>query len=78
MVKAGEYDDARSVVLLALEVDDAAFDLERVLIWLHWRLGARSAARAQFDHLKRVDELDGLESVGFNDLVEGPAPLGTQ
>jgi DNA-binding SARP family transcriptional activator len=78
MVKAGEYDDARSVVLLALEADDAAIDLERVLIWLHWRLGARSAARAQFEHLKRSDELDGFESVRFGDLVDGPAPLDAQ
>lgn len=78
MARSGELDSARSVALLALEIDDTAFDLERMLVWLQWHLGAKSAAKAQFEHLVRVEQLDGLDPVPLMELVEGPAPLGTQ
>ncbi len=78
MIRTRDLEGARSIALLALEVDDTPSDIERALIWLHWRLGARSAARAQFEHLMRIDERDGLQPEPLSDLVEGPAPLGAQ
>jgi DNA-binding SARP family transcriptional activator len=78
LIRTRDLEGARAVALLALEADDAASDIERALIWLHWRLGARSAARAQFEHLVRLDERDGLEPAPLVELVEGPAPLNAQ
>jgi DNA-binding SARP family transcriptional activator len=78
MVRTGELEGARTVAMLALEVDDTAIDLERLLVWLQWRIGARSAAKAQYEHVVRVDQLEGLDPVPFLELVEGQPPLGTQ
>lgn len=77
LIRAGEFEEARVVAVLALEADETASDLERVLVWLHWRLGARSAAKAQYEHLLRTDQLDGLDPAPLLELVHGPPPLGT-
>jgi DNA-binding SARP family transcriptional activator len=77
LIRAGEFEDARGVAVIALEADETASDLERILVWLQWRLGAKSAAKAQYDHLVRRDQLDGLEPVPLLELVLGPPPLGT-
>jgi DNA-binding SARP family transcriptional activator len=75
LLSGGKLEQARNVAIAALEVDDTAVDVERALVWLHWRLGAESAARAQFEHLARTDELDGIDPIPFRTLVEGRAPL---
>ena len=76
LLLAGDLEEARNVAIAALEIDDTAGDVERALIWLHWRLGAQSAARAQYEHLARADEFDGVDPIPFRTLVEGKAPIG--
>jgi DNA-binding SARP family transcriptional activator len=73
-IRAGDLEGARNVALLALEADESATDLERALVWLHWQLGAQSAAKAQHEHLVRLDQLDGLEPEPLSQLVNGPPP----
>jgi DNA-binding SARP family transcriptional activator len=77
LIAAGALEEARGLAVLALDIDDSASDLERALVWLHWHLGAKSAAKAQFEHLQRVDELDGVDPGPLRDLVAGPPPIET-
>ncbi len=74
-IRSGDLEGARSIALLGLEADETASDLERALVWLHWRLGARSAAKAQYEHLVRLDQLDGLDPEPLSQLVNGPPPV---
>ena len=73
LARDGELEDARDVALAAWEREPAAADLERQLIWLHWRLGATSAARTQYEHFAQLELDDGMvpslsEIVETNDL----------
>jgi LuxR family transcriptional regulator, maltose regulon positive regulatory protein len=73
-VTEGELAAARDLALLGLDRDPAAFDLERKLVWLYWRMGSHSAAVAQHEHLASSDERDGLDVVPLSEIVEGGLP----
>jgi DNA-binding SARP family transcriptional activator len=75
LIRLGDLEAARGIAMATLEVEESASDIERTLVWLQWHLGARSAAKAQFEHLQRVDQLDGLEPEPLSSLAEGPAPV---
>jgi DNA-binding SARP family transcriptional activator len=66
--RLGRAGDARDVALIAFEADPEARDVEIELIKLYWELGARSAARAQYDHFAYQERADGLEPVKFEQL----------
>jgi DNA-binding SARP family transcriptional activator len=78
LFREGDLEEARNVAIAALDVDGTAVDIERALIWLHWHLGAESAARAQYDHLARADQRDGLVAPPFRSLIEGRSPIGRE
>jgi DNA-binding SARP family transcriptional activator len=59
---AGDLSGARDVAARALLADPTASDIEQELIWLYWRLGATSAASAQYQHLVARNRRDGIES----------------
>jgi DNA-binding SARP family transcriptional activator len=63
------FEAARDVASRALAVDPEAREIEESLIRVYWRLGARSAARAQFEHLAANDRRDGLDSPSFEELA---------
>lgn len=69
-----ELEAAQSAASSALDRDPAAYDIERKLIWLYWRLGSRSAARAQFDHLAAQEVSDALEASSFQGIVQSEGP----
>ncbi|CAN5751469.1 BTAD domain-containing putative transcriptional regulator [soil metagenome] len=59
---AGDLNIARDVAARALLADPTASDIEQKLIWLYWRLGATSAASAQYQHFVTRHRSDGLEA----------------
>ncbi len=59
LVRAGDLEAARDVALAAWEREPGAADLERQLTWLHWKLGAISAARTQYEHFAQQESDDG-------------------
>jgi DNA-binding SARP family transcriptional activator len=65
---------ARTAAAHVLSVDESATDVERQLIWLYGRLGLASAARAQYGHLRAVEDADGLASTPLDELLRGPFP----
>jgi DNA-binding SARP family transcriptional activator len=65
---------ARDVAIALLDVDPTATDIERRLIWLYWRLGATSAARAQYEHLARGEQADGLDPTPLEDIARASRP----
>jgi ATP/maltotriose-dependent transcriptional regulator MalT/DNA-binding SARP family transcriptional activator len=75
-VIAGDYKLGAQVASHVVRVDPSAADIERRLVWLYGRLGLHSAARAQYEHLLRADEADGLESAPLATLLDGPLPDG--
>ncbi|MGI8928123.1 MAG: hypothetical protein ACR2H0_01475 [Candidatus Limnocylindrales bacterium] len=62
------FADARDVALRAFEADPEARDMEKSLIALYWRLGARSAASAQYTHFASQERADGLEPQSLTEL----------
>jgi hypothetical protein len=54
-----------------LEVDSTAREIEQSLVRIYWRLGARSAALAQYEHLVSVDKADGLEPPSLLEITSG-------
>ena len=70
LVQAGEYSDAKYVALRAFEADPEARDMERRLIALYWKLGARSAAEAQYTHYASQERSDGLEPASFHEVQD--------
>jgi DNA-binding SARP family transcriptional activator len=70
LIGAGAFADARDVALRAFEADPEARELERTLIALYWRLGARSAANAQYNHFAAQERADGFEPVTLSDLCQ--------
>ena len=70
----GKLADARDVALSAFEADPEARDIELELISLYWRLGARSAARAQYAHLAAQERSDGLEPTPFEEICAIVSP----
>ncbi len=70
-----EFDAARSLAAHVVHVDEAAFEIERVLVWLYARLGRKPAARVQYEHLAARAALDGFELLSLVELLDGPSPL---
>jgi len=68
------YPTARNVAAHVLDVDDSATDVEKRLIWLYYRLGLVSAARAQYEHLAEVERADGFDPTPFEQVVTGLLP----
>jgi DNA-binding SARP family transcriptional activator len=64
-----DWRTACDVALHVLGVDPSADDIERRLIWLYWRAGAKSAAEAQYRHLAGLEKADGMEPTPFQELV---------
>jgi DNA-binding SARP family transcriptional activator len=72
LAERGHYAEARDAALHALEADPDARDVEVLLIALYWKLGARSAAKAQYAHYERRERDDGLEPPTFDTIVNEP------
>jgi DNA-binding SARP family transcriptional activator len=68
---SGELSGARDVAAHVLEVDSTAREIEQRLVRVYWRLGARSAALAQYAHLVSIDRADGLEPPSMSEIT-GP------
>ena len=66
---SGDLSDARDIASHVLEVDSSAREIEQRLVRIYWRLGARSAASAQYDHLASLDRADGLEPPSLRDVT---------
>jgi len=73
-ISSNRLDLARDVAIALIDVDPTASDIERRLIWLYWRLGATSAAQAQYEHLARRDEADGVEPTPLAEIVNAHRP----
>jgi DNA-binding SARP family transcriptional activator len=73
-LRADRLEMARDVAIALLDVDPTATDIERRLIWLYWRLGATSAARAQYEHLARGEQADGLDPTPLEDIARASRP----
>jgi DNA-binding SARP family transcriptional activator len=71
LASAGALSAARDLAAQVIEIDPDAREIERKLVALYWRLGARSAAAAQFQHLAALDIADGLEPPTFAEVSEG-------
>jgi DNA-binding SARP family transcriptional activator len=70
-VQETDLESARDVAAMALEVDPTATDVERRLVWLYARLGLMSAAKAQYRHLKAVEQADEYDTPAFRTLIRG-------
>ena len=70
LIRRGLYADARDAALRALEADPDARDAELLLIGLYWRLGAESAAKAQYAHFATREREDGLEPPSLKEIAE--------
>jgi DNA-binding SARP family transcriptional activator len=66
---SGNLSEARDVAAHVLEVDSTAREIEHRLVRVYWRLGARSAALAQYEHLVAVDKADGLEPPSMSEIT---------
>jgi two-component SAPR family response regulator len=65
----GELKAGIDVCLRVLSVDPHADDIERSLVWLYWRSGARSAAETQYAHYASEERRDGLMATSFSEIV---------
>jgi LuxR family maltose regulon positive regulatory protein len=74
-IRAGLLAEARETASAAIDADPSATDIERRLVWLKWHLGARSAARAQYDHLMRLEQEDDIAAPSFKELVAREVPI---
>lgn len=70
LTRGGDLSAAREVAIGLLDIDPSASDIERRLIWLLWQGGARSAAKAQYEHLARLEARDGFDVQPFDDIVQ--------
>jgi DNA-binding SARP family transcriptional activator len=70
----GDVAGAADVAQRALAIDPDADDIERRLVWLYSKLGATSAALAQYRHLAAREEADGLEPPSFAELTSSHRP----
>jgi DNA-binding SARP family transcriptional activator len=66
---SGQLAEARDIASHVLEIDSSARDIEQRLIRIYWRLGARSAALSQFEHLRSLDTADGLEPPSLSEIT---------
>jgi DNA-binding SARP family transcriptional activator len=73
LIRDEDLEGARDVAATAWERDPTAADLERQLIWLYWRLGSFSSAKAHFEHLNRL-ETDDDSSPTLDEIVEASEP----
>jgi DNA-binding SARP family transcriptional activator len=69
LTRKGDHATARDMSIAVLEVDPSASDIERRLIWLLWRAGATSSAKAQYTHLARTEARDGIETESFESII---------
>jgi len=69
-IRAGQFAEARDIAIAVLDVDPTATDIERRLVWLQWHIGARSASRAQFAHLERLEAEEGGPPITLGELVD--------
>jgi DNA-binding SARP family transcriptional activator len=74
LIEHSDLRGARDVALVALATDPSAADLERALIWTYARMGAASAALAQYQHLATRERADGLDPPTFEELTSGGIP----
>jgi DNA-binding SARP family transcriptional activator len=74
LIEVGNLGGARDIATKALRVDPTATDIEQSLIWLYSRLGATSAASAQYQHLVARYRADGLEPPTLAQLTALPGP----
>jgi ATP/maltotriose-dependent transcriptional regulator MalT/DNA-binding SARP family transcriptional activator len=74
-VRRGNLRYAADVCLRVLAVDPEARDMERALLWIYWRLGARSAAETQYTHYAAVERDDGLTPPSLSEITGQGGPL---
>jgi two-component SAPR family response regulator len=67
---AGELLMACDVALRALAIDPSADDIERALIWLYWRSGAKSAAETQYSHFAAQQRAEGWDATSLREIVQ--------
>jgi DNA-binding SARP family transcriptional activator len=66
---SGDLAEARDCASHVLDIDSTAREIEQRLIRIYWRLGARSAASSQFEHLVAGDRADGLDPPSIDELI---------
>ena len=71
LIREGDIAGARDVAVKAFEGDPEARDIERTLIGLYWRLGARSASSAQYQHFASQERADGLDPPTLEGVIAG-------
>jgi DNA-binding SARP family transcriptional activator len=67
---SGDLSSARDIAAHVLDIDSTAREIEQRLVRIYWRLGARSASLAQYEHLVSVDKADGLEPPSLREITE--------
>jgi DNA-binding SARP family transcriptional activator len=73
LARIGDLKSACDIALRALTVDPSADDIERKLIWLYWKSGARSAAEAHYISLAALERAEGLDPPPLATIVGSPS-----
>ncbi|MEP7378285.1 MAG: BTAD domain-containing putative transcriptional regulator [Chloroflexota bacterium] len=66
---SGDLSEARDIASHVLDVDSTAREIEQRLVRIYWKLGARSAALSQYEHLVSLDRADGLEPPSITEVT---------
>ena len=66
---SGDLSEARDIASHVLDVDSTAREIEQRLVRIYWRLGARSAALSQYEHLVSLDRADGLDPPSITEVT---------
>jgi DNA-binding SARP family transcriptional activator len=69
LIRRKRFAVARDIAAKALAIDPEAREIEESLIYLYERLGAHSAALAQYDHLAARDRAEGNDPPSLTDLI---------
>jgi DNA-binding SARP family transcriptional activator len=70
----GNHGLALDLASYVLSVDPAATDLERRIVQIYWRMGARLSALAHYDRLVFQDRADGVDPPTLRELVGHDGP----
>jgi DNA-binding SARP family transcriptional activator len=66
---SGDLSEARDIASHVLDVDSTAREIEQRLVRIYWKLGARSAALSQYEHLASLDRADGLDPPSITEVT---------
>jgi DNA-binding SARP family transcriptional activator len=68
-MQARDLQTALDLANHVLAVDPSASEMERRLVLIYWRMGARSSALTHFDRLVQQDRADGLDPPSLEELI---------